>query len=261
MNAALPLPMDVRLMNLTTALLVCGLLLACAAAALGWALRSPTFAIEQITVTGDTAHNSAASLRAGVAPRLSGNFFTLDLAATQAAFQSVPWVRHAAVQREFPNRLTVRLQEHVPVARWGDDDTHLVNDAGEVFEVGGADEDDDGMPTLIGPDGQAAQVLAMHRLLDPLVRPLDRRIAQLQLQSRGHWRAEMDQGGVIELGQGAPEELAARLTQFVGTVREVAARHQRAVDALESADLRHAGGYALRLRGVSTMRADGAAQR
>ena len=114
---------------------------------------------------------------------------------------------------------------------------------------------------LIGPDGQAAQVLAMHRLLDPLVRPLDRRIAQLQLQSRGHWRAEMDQGGVIELGQGAPEELAARLTQFVGTVREVAARHQRAVDALESADLRHAGGYALRLRGVSTMRADGAAQR
>lgn len=66
----------------------------------------------------------------------------------------------------------------------------------------------------------------------------------------------MDSGAVIELGHGMPKDLAARLTQFVGTVKEVAARHQRGVDAVEAADLRHAGGYALRLRGVSTVRPD-----
>ena len=55
---------------------------------------------------------------------------------------------------------------------------------------------------------------------------------------------------VIELGYGPAPELAARLKQFVATVEEVAARHQRTVDSVEAADLRHVGGYALRLRGV-----------
>ena len=85
MTDSLPMPLDVRLMNVTAALLATGLVLACVAAALWWVLRNPAFAIRQIVVTGDTAHHSAASLRAMVGPRLSGNFFTLDLSATQAA--------------------------------------------------------------------------------------------------------------------------------------------------------------------------------
>lgn len=56
------------------------------------------------------------------------------------------------------------------------------------------------------------------------------------------------------MGQGSQADLVARLAQFAGTVKEVAARHQRTVEAVESADLRHPGGYALRLRGVSTTR-------
>ena len=208
-------------------------------------------------VVGDTAHNSATSLRAAVAPRLAGNFFTLDLSSAQSAFQSAPWVRQAVVQREFPDRLNVKLQEHVAVAHWGEDDTHLVNSFGEVFEAsGGAELDERDLPVLIGPEGQATQLLEMHRLLNPLVAPLDTKVAQLALQPRGNWQAELDSGAVIELGHGMPKDLAARLTQFVGTVKEVAARHQRGVDAVEAADLRHAGGYALRLRGVSTVRPD-----
>ena len=258
MTNSLPVPVDVRLMNVTTSLLVTGLVLACLAAGLWWALRNPAFAIRQIVVAGDTTHNSATSLRAAVAPRLSGNFFTLDLASAQAAFQAAPWVRRAVVQREFPGRLNVILQEHRAVAHWGEgDDTPLVNSFGEVFEAaGGNDLSDDELPVLAGPEGQAAQVLAMHRLLNPLVAPLDAQIAQLALQSRGNWQAELDIGAVIELGHGEPPALAARLKQFVGTVKEVAARHQRPVEAVEAADLRHPGGYALRLRGVTTVRPD-----
>ena len=97
MTNSLPVPVDVRLMNVTTSLLVTGLVLACLAAGLWWALRNPAFAIRQIVVAGDTTHNSATSLRAAVAPRLSGNFFTLDLASAQAAFQAAPWVRRAVL--------------------------------------------------------------------------------------------------------------------------------------------------------------------
>ena len=256
MTANLPVPVDVKLMNLTTSLLVTVLVLGCIAAGVWWAMRNPVFAIGQITVRGDTAHNSAAGLRASVTPRLTGTLFTLDLGAAQAAFQAAPWVRRATVQREFPNTLHVTLQEHVPVARWGADDLHMVNNFGEVFEAGGSDVDDEALPTLTGPDGRASEVLAMYQKLAPLVAPLDMHLSELALLSRGNWRAEMDEGAVVELGQGSPDQLAARLAQFVATVKEVAARHQRPVDAIEAADLRHVSGYALRLRGVSTVRND-----
>lgn len=264
MTHELPLPVDVRLMNLTTSLLVTALVLGCIAAGLWWAIRHPAFAFGQIAVDGDTRHHSAASLRAAVLPRLEGNFFTMDLASAQAAFQSAPWVRRATVQREFPNRLNVTLQEHVPAAYWGAGDSHMVNQHGEVFEAGGDAVDEVGetrMPVLIGPDGQAAEVLAMHRRLEPLLAPLQTHLAELALLSRGNWRAELGQGAVIELGYGTPAELAARLAQFVGTVGEVAARHQRPVEAIEAADLRHVGGYALRLRGVTTVRGPAPGQR
>ncbi|QTD44873.1 cell division protein FtsQ/DivIB [Ottowia testudinis] len=257
MTSTLPLPIDVRLMNATTALLVTGLVLAGVSAGLWWVLRNPAFAIRQIVVAGDTTHNSAASLRAAVVPSLTGNFFTLDLSAAQVAFQSAPWVRQAVVQREFPGRLNVRLQEHRAVAHWGEDDTRLVNSFGEVFDAaGGNDLDERDMPVLVGPEGQAPRLIEMHRMLNPLVAPLDTHVAQLALRPRGNWQVELDSGAVVELGHGTPQALAARLTQFVGTVKEVAARHQRAVDAVEAADLRHAGGYALRLRGVTTVRPD-----
>ena len=252
MSNALHLPLDVRLMNLTTSVLVTGLVLACLAAGLWWVLRNPAFSIGHITVEGDTAHNSAASLRVNVAPRLEGNFFTLDLDAARAAFQSAPWVRKAMVQRVFPNQLNVTLQEHTPAAVWGEEGTHMVNVLGEVFE---ADEDDAevDLPRLLGPEGRAAEVLQMYRLLAPELQPLGQSMTELALEARGNWRAELEKGATIELGQGQPEELQVRLAQFASTVGEVAARHQRGPEAIVSADLRHASGYALRLRGVTTV--------
>ena len=251
MSTSLPLPLDVRLMNLTTSLLVTCLVLGCLVAALWWGIRNPAFAIGHITVDGDTEHNSAASLRVNVAPQLKGNFFTLDLDDARAAFQSAPWVREAMVRRVFPNQLNVILREHVPAALWGEDGNHMVNAHGEVFEAT-ADEVDETLPRLLGPEGRAAEVLQMYRLLAPELRPLDLPLAELALEARGHWRAELDNGAVLQLGYGQPEELRARLEQFARTAGEVAARHQRGPGSIASADLRHASGYALRLRGVTT---------
>lgn len=253
MSHGLALPSDVRLMNAVAAALVGLLVLALLGQGLLWVLRHPAFAIRQIVVGGDTVHNTANDLRQTVAPRLHGNFFTLDLAAAQAAFQAAPWVRQAHLRRVFPGQLQVQLQEHVAVAHWGEGDTQLVNSHGEVFDVADTDGRDDDLPILDGPAGQAAQVLAMQQLLNPLVAPLRTQITGLKLQVRGDWQAELGTGAVIELGRGAPEALAHRLQQFVGTVAEVAARHQRGVADVEGADLRHPGGYALRLRGVSTV--------
>ncbi|MEJ5990574.1 cell division protein FtsQ/DivIB [Ramlibacter sp. PS3R-8] len=257
---ALSLPADVRLMNITATVLfvACGLLLV---AALGWwAVRHPVFAIGGIVVQGDVAHNSAATLRANVAPRLAGNFFTVDLAQARAAFEAVPWVRRAVVNRQFPNKLRVVLQEHRPEAFWGPDaESRLVNTYGEVFEANPGDVEQDDMPRLAGPDGTSAQVLAMYRGLKPMLEKLDLGVEQVVLTGRGGWSLSLDSGAVVELGRGTTEEVLARSQRFAQTLTQVTAKYGRRPEALVTADLRHADGYAVRLRGVATT--DVAAQR
>ena len=79
---------------------------------------------------------------------------------------------------------------------------------------------------------------------------------ELELTGRGGWRAKLDSDAVVELGGGQAQELVQRTQRFVRTLTQVAAQYGRRVDALESADLRHAGGYALRMRGVTTTSAN-----
>lgn len=256
MSAAMAVPMDVKLMNVTAGALFLAFAAMVLAALLGWATRHPVFAIRGMSVQGEVTHYNALTLRANVMPQLSGSLFTLDLAHARAAFEALPWVRRAVVQREFPNRLRVQLQEQHAVAYWGaGEESRLVNSFGEVFEANVGEVEQDNLPRLLGPADQTVAALQMYRLLAPLFEALEATLEQLELSSQGGWRATLDSGAVLELGAGTPAEVSARATRFVHTVTQVASRYGRHADALESADLRYAQGYALRLAGVSTVAA------
>jgi len=256
MSPSLPVPLDVKLMNLTATLLLLGFVLLGLGTGGRWLANHPVFAIRGLTVLGDISHTSALTLRAHVGPQLSGTFLTVDLNAVRQAFETVPWVRRAVVQREFPNRLRVILQEHQAVAYWGDEgESTLVNRQGEVFEANLGEIEQDDLPRLDGPVERSAEVLAMYRALQPLFEALDLQIDQLALSGRGNWHLQLTSGAGIELGSGDTEQVANRARQFLGTVAQVAVHHGRKLDALEMADLRYGQGYALRLRGVSTVAA------
>lgn len=245
-----PLPIDVRLMNATALLLVVLAAATVLAAALVWAMRQPLFSIREIRVDGDVTRNSPATLRANIRAGVSGNFFSLDLGAARRAIEETPWVRKAVVNRLWPNRVEVRLEEHRAVALWGRDSDLLVNSHGEVFVANLGDVEDQDLPTLEGPDASAPTVLALLRRLDPVLAGLDTRIASLSLSARGSWSMQLDSGANVELGRGSEAELAQRTASFVQTVGGVMARYER---PLLYADLRHHQGYAIRLKGVSTV--------
>lgn len=256
MADAIPVPFDVKLMNIVSSLVFVLATVMLLAAGAWWVLRQPFFPISGIKVDGQVTHNNAVTLRANVTPQLAGNFFTVDLARARTAFESVPWVRKAVVRREFPNRLRATLTEHVPVAHWGDDvSSQMVNGYGEVFEANVA-EVDDKLPRLDGPAGQAGQVLGMYRVLSPLFEARELAIEELILTSRGSWRAVLDTGADIELGRGQSDEISVRTERFLKTVTQVAHQYGRTMAAVEGADLRHNEAYALRLRGVTTVVTD-----
>ena len=253
MNQTLAAPLDIKLMNATASALFMGFAGLVVWAVVVWAARSPMFAIGGIAVTGDVSHTNAITLRANVASKLSGTFLTVDLARARQVFEAVPWVRRAVVKRDFPNRLRVSLQEHRAVAYWGaEGESRLLNNFGEVFEANVGEVEPEILARLNGPDGQAAQVLAMYQAVAPLFEGMDLSAEQFELTAREGWRVRLDNGATVELGRGSVDEVVARTTRFLKTVTQVTAKYGRRPEALESADLRHEGGYAIRLRGVTT---------
>jgi cell division protein FtsQ len=251
-SATMPaLPFDVRLAQVAANVLLTLLALALLGGAMWWLARLPAFNVHGITVEGDLAHNSPLTMRAIVAPKLTGSFLSLDLERARDAFELVPWVRHATVRRVWPDRLAVQLEEHRVAALWNPDtgDEGLINTFGEVFEANLGEVEDDPLPKLSGPAGSAARVLAMFQTLAPVMQPFGSPIESLLLTGHGSWRARLGNGVLVELGRGEPDVVAARAARFVRTWPQVSATYQR---PLLAADLRHADGYAVRLKGVTT---------
>jgi len=257
-------PWDVRLMNRATRWTLVLAAFTMGALATTWLLRNGGFAIQRIRLDAELNRTSVATIRANALPRLAGNFFTVDLQAARRAFESVPWVRRAEVQRHWPGQLRVRILEHKAVALWESVDARdrrddrLVGQDGSVFQANPGDVEDDNLPVFKGPEGSSAQMWALYRPLSEALAPIGRLaggqeqagIRCLQLSGKGSWSAELDTGTRLELGRGTQAELLARTQAFVRTLPQAVAPFRRPV---LYADLRHSDGYALRLAGISTM--------
>ena len=253
MEQTMPVPFDVKLMNtLAAALFVgCGALVAVVGAR--WAIHHPALSIARIVVQGELEHNSAVSLQANVMPALKGNFFTMDLDETRKSFEQAPWVRQAQIKREFPHTLSVHITEQDAAAVWGSEgESRLLNSDGQIFEGDSSDPDLSSLPHLAGPAGRSTEVLGMFQVLGPLFAKLDNPLVNLRESDSGSWKATLQSGAVIEMGQGSTEEMRQRVDKFVDSLPEVSATYRRSVALLTSADLRHAGGYAVRMQGVTT---------
>lgn len=259
--ATAALPSDIRLMNAVSALLVAAVVITAAWGVVRWVVRLPAFNLRGIQVEGDVSRNSVASLRANALPRLHGSFLSLNLKDGRAAFEAVPWVRHAQLTRVWPMRLRVNLEEHRAAAYWeqrvdGADaatdaaaERALVNSFGEVFQANLGDVEDETLPVLAGPAHAAGSMLEMWRGLSPAAEKLGESIERLDLSGRGSWRATLGSGAVVELGRGSGPDVVERFGRFAQSITQVTAQYR---SPLQSADLRHADGYAVKLRGVTT---------
>ncbi|HEX6158196.1 MAG TPA: cell division protein FtsQ/DivIB [Burkholderiales bacterium] len=207
-------------------------ILAACFGALYWMLLPQHFPLTRIDLKGNLERTSKAQLEAAL-PRISGNFFAADLAEVRASVERLPWVRHVAVRRVWPGRLEISIEEHVALARWGDD--ALVNTHGERF----AGKTDQALPLFIGPAGTQAEVARRYARFSAIVAPLGTRIERVALSARHAWQLRLANGLHLALGRDA--DLAEnRLRRFVEVYPAVNNKN-------EYVDLRYPNGFAVRV--------------
>ena len=208
-----------------------------------WAARNDAFALREVVVATPLARSSPANLEAAIRSDLSGTFFTLDLDTARAALVRVPWVRNVSLRRQWPGRLEIAVEEHVPYARWGD--SGLVNAQGEIF----AATHDGELPQFDGPDARVSEVTARHREWSALLAPLDLRLRAVAVSPRGGWRLKAGSEEAtlaIELGRDEPD---ARLARFVAAYGRTVGALARSGTRVGEVDLRYRNGFAARVPG------------
>lgn len=79
------------------------------------------FNISKITLTGDAAHVDREALKQSVIETIEGNYFSLDSKKIIDVVQALPWVEKVRLRRQWPATLMIDIEEHQPVAIWGDE--------------------------------------------------------------------------------------------------------------------------------------------
>jgi cell division protein FtsQ len=204
--------------------------------ALYWLLLPQHFPLTRVDLKGTVLRTSTAELEAALS-RASGNFFAADLGEIRARLERLPWVRHVAVRRVWPGRLEISIEEHVALARWGDD--ALVNTHGERF-LGKTQE---ALPSFIGPAGTQAEVARRYARFSAIVAPLGTKVERVVLSARHAWQLRLANGLHLALGRD-PEAAETRLKSFVAAYPATLSAGGR---RYEYVDLRYPNGFAVRV--------------
>ena len=122
-----------QLMNAVSDLLLVAAAAALLVAAVLWSARLPWFPLRDVVVSNELREVRRAEVERSLAGRLRGNFFSINLDNVRKSLEEIPWVRRAEVRRQWPSSLLVNVEEHVPVAFWGQATGQLVNSYGEIF--------------------------------------------------------------------------------------------------------------------------------
>ncbi|BAU72695.1 Cell division protein FtsQ [Metapseudomonas furukawaii] len=195
--------------------------------------------IARINVQGDLSYISQQAVQQRIAPYIAASFFTIDLAGMRRELEQMPWIAHAEVRRVWPDQVAIRLEEQLPIARWGDE--ALLNNQGQAFTPRELTHYEQ-LPQLWGPQRAQEQVMQQYQMLSQMLRPLGFSIVRLELRERGSWFLTTGQGFELLLGR---DHLVEKMRRFI-SIYEKTLKEQ--IANIERVDLRYPNGLAVAWR-------------
>jgi len=201
----------------------------------GW-VGAGHWPLTRLRATGQFERVDAALLRQTLVPYAQRGFFAVRLEDAQAAVAKLPWVETAEVRKRWPDVLEVRVVEHRPFARWGED--RLLSEHGRLFPAQGI-EVPPGLPQFAGPESGITEVVALYNESRALFAPIGMDVQTVELDPRGSWTIGLGNGAQVVVGR---NEARARLARFVRLLPQLLTQQAQ---VLARADLRYTNGFAL----------------
>lgn len=242
MNALLSISPAGRPMRLDSVQVLLALILLLLAGAGLWALVPGKAPLTELELRGQFKRLQFADVRAAAEPLLQDGFFAIDIAALHEAVSDLPWVASVRIERRWPGRIVMHIEERVPVARWNDD--AVLDARGGTFEPR-AHEVPAGLPHLGGRPGTEAEVARTWVSLSKTLAGSALALEGLSLNDRGQWLARSLGGIELRFGQAPPVQ---RLDSLLGTGMAVLEGRWNQVAYI---DLRYTNGFAVGWREAS----------
>jgi cell division protein FtsQ len=234
-----------QLLNAIADLLMLVAAAALLAVAAVWLLRVPSLPVRQVVFVESLPHTRRAEIEQMLPALLKGNFFNLNLEMVRGSLEKLPWIRKVEVRRVWPARLEVKVEEHRPVARWGDGRGELVDSYGEVFSAVPPADELAALPALSGPSGTASEVLKRYGEFVGVFKAVGEKPVQVNLSPRLAWQLKLSNGMWVDIGREQPKSpVGIRLQRFIEVYPEMVAKRPVRPAVV---DLRYPNGFAMRV--------------
>ncbi len=195
------------------------------------------FPINHVRIVDSATHVDPNTVKTAVLPDVESGFFRLNIKDLQTRLIELPWVDGVAVIREWPDKVTINIDEYKPVARWNKQ--ALITADGTVFSLKGESKVPAYLPLLSGPDTQAQEIASRYEIMERMLAPLHRHIEALEVSDRLAWRVMLDNALLLNLGEAAPLQ---RLKVFIGAYPQIVAQSGQQPDYI---DMRYDHGMAV----------------
>lgn len=236
-----------HLLNAIADLLIMAAIAGLLVAATVWLVRLPALPVRQVVIVDELPHTRRTEIEQALSAVLKGNFLSVNLEAVRGALERLPWVRKVELRRVWPARLEVGVEEHKPLARWGEGRGELVNSFGEVFVATPEDAELEALPLLYGPPGTAPELLRRYAEFVASFKPVGERPVQVILSPRLAWQLKLENGMLVEMGREQTKApVGARLQRFIEVYPETVGKRATRPSVV---DLRYPNGFAMRIAG------------
>ncbi len=177
-------------------------------------------------------------IKAAVTDEVKRGFFALNVQTICDKLMQVPWVASVYVQRNWPDSVQIRIQERKPLAIW--EKKGVIDTEGKLFFPSDPQLIKGELPEFYGEESQVAAMLDTYLLILSKLKPLGLSVKKLEIMPDHGWRAMLDNGITIILGQ---VELEERLTRFVLAYGD--SKSGVMDDKVKVVDLRYTNGLAI----------------
>ena len=199
--------------------------------------------IQKVEVDGNFIHIDRLSIEKAINEAVTGDFFDTDLALLEEQLERRQWIKQVWIKRVWPHTLSIQIEEHQALVRWGDQ--ALIDEEGEFFVV--EDDSKPALPIIHGERGRSQFLLNQYGQMNQSLQAINLSIHLLEESVRGTLHLILSNGWHLQFGKKKWEQ---RLERFIRVYQSVLSQADQKLMQIHCLDFRYARGFASKQNSV-----------